>query len=302
MLIDHNIFNKFFYIYNAINLDNYPIRDNVQENNIICFVGSITPAKGFHVLAKQWPKIKKKIPDAKLYVIGSGNLYDRNQRLGKFSIAESTYEKTFINYLTDRNGAISSDVKFFGVLDNNLKIEVMNKAKVGVVNPTARGETFCISAIEFEALDIPVVSRKKWTFKRISIKGRNILIGDNVILEGGVKINSKGYKIRIGDNTFINSDVLIRPNTFIGQNVSVGQQVLFLSDTHIIGTGQRRAGESIFPKISIGDGCWIGARVTVLGGVTIGEGTVISAGSVVNKNCKSNSLYAGVPPKFIKKI
>jgi len=179
MLIDHNIFNKSFYIYNAINLDNYPIRDNVQENNIICFVGSITPAKGFHVLAKQWPKIKKKIPDAKLYVIGSGNLYDRNQRLGKFSIAESNYEKTFINYLTDRNGAISSDVKFFGVLDNNLKIEVMNKAKVGVVNPTARGETFCISAIEFEAFDIPVVSRKKNGLLDTVVNGKTGILSSN---------------------------------------------------------------------------------------------------------------------------
>lgn len=179
------------------------------------------------------------------------------------------------------------------------KMKVIKKIRIKFLNFSIYVNTF-LYKLFCSPYNIKI--GKKCTFKRISIKGRNILIGDNVILEGGVKINSKGYKIRIGDNTFINSDVLIRPNTFIGQNVSVGQQVLFLSDTHIIGTSQRRAGESIFPKISIGDGCWIGARVTVLGGVTIGEGTVIAAGSVVNKNCKSNSLYAGVPAKFIKKI
>ena len=70
-----------------------------------------------------------------------------------------------------------------------------------------------------------------------------------------------------------------------------------MSDTHEIGDSSRRAGASKYPSINIGDGCWIGANSLILGGFTIGEGTIIAAGSVVIKNCEPNSLYAGVPGK-----
>lgn len=75
-----------------------------------------------------------------------------------------------------------------------------------------------------------------------------------------------------------------------------------MTDTHKIANSNRRAGESQFLPINIGDGCWIGAGSTILGGVTIGKGTIIGAGSVVNKDCEANSLYAGVPAKFIKRL
>lgn len=55
-------------------------------------------------------------------------------------------------------------------------------------------------------------------------------------------------------------------------------------------------------KIDIGSNCWIGANSTILKGVTIGDNSVISAHSLVNKSVTMNSLYAGVPAKFIKNI
>ena len=54
--------------------------------------------------------------------------------------------------------------------------------------------------------------------------------------------------------------------------------------------------------IVIGDGCWIGANVTVLPGVTIGRGSVIGAGSVVNKDIPPDCLAVGVPCRVIRKI
>lgn len=54
--------------------------------------------------------------------------------------------------------------------------------------------------------------------------------------------------------------------------------------------------------IHIGNNCWIGAKVTVLDGVTIGEGCVIAAGSVVTKNIPSFSVAGGVPVRIIKRI
>lgn len=106
----------------------------------------------------------------------------------------------------------------------------------------------------------------------------------------------------IGDGTYINQRCLIRPNTTIGKNVSVGPDVMFMTDTHEIGPSQRRAGANLFPPIVVGDGCWIGARTTILGNVTIGHGTVIAAGSLVNKDCEANAVYAGVPARLIKRL
>ena len=54
-------------------------------------------------------------------------------------------------------------------------------------------------------------------------------------------------------------------------------------------------------EIIIGPGCWFGAGVTVLGGVKIGKGCIIGAGSVVNKDIPDFSIVAGVPARIIKK-
>lgn len=56
-----------------------------------------------------------------------------------------------------------------------------------------------------------------------------------------------------------------------------------------------------FPTL-IKDGCWVGANVTIIPGVTIGEGCIIAAGAVVTKNCEPDGLYAGVPAKRIKDL
>lgn len=65
----------------------------------------------------------------------------------------------------------------------------------------------------------------------------------------------------------------------------------------IIGGGE----EYTFPTL-IKDGCWVGANVTIIPGVTIGEGCIIAAGAVVTKNCEPDGLYAGVPAKRIKDL
>lgn len=133
-----------------------------------------------------------------------------------------------------------------------------------------------------------------------------------LIQGGNLNISRRGYierpkQVRFGKDVFINkfyqfhtgcSDATIT----IGDNVWVGMDVCFVCSTHEIGDKRQRAGKSLYKDIVVGKGCWIGARTTILPGVTIGEGCIIAAGSIVTKDIPANTLYGGVPAKFIKNL
>lgn len=158
--IDSNLIQKSTYIYNMLNTKKKNVTRNISSKSVT-YVGSLVPAKGFHKLAKIWNSIHKKVPDAELYVIGTGKVYNRNASLGKYGIAQADYENKFMKYLTDANGEIIPAVHFLGLLGEE-KDDIFLKTMVGVVNPTALTETFCMSAVEMELMKIPVISRKKW--------------------------------------------------------------------------------------------------------------------------------------------
>ncbi|MGO4994965.1 acyltransferase [Jeotgalibaca porci] len=111
-------------------------------------------------------------------------------------------------------------------------------------------------------------------------------------------------KVKIGKGTFVNYNCFFDNNAeiVIGDNCSIAMNVLFCTSSHETSDSARRAGKVISGPINVGDGCWIGVKSTILPGVNIGEGCVIAAGSVVTKDCKPNSLYAGVPAKFVKDL
>ena len=71
----------------------------------------------------------------------------------------------------------------------------------------------------------------------------------------------------------------------------------FICLSHFIGDSNKRAGKNIYSNIHVGKGSWIGANVTVLPGVSIGNGCIVAAGSVVISDCEDNCLYAGNPAK-----
>ena len=89
----------------------------------------------------------------------------------------------------------------------------------------------------------------------------------------------------------------------LGRDVGVATGVLFLTSTHAIGDQRRRAHPGLVSQpITVGDGCWIGARATILPGVQIGPGCVIGAGAVVAKDCDANGLYVGVPARRLRDL
>ncbi|MDZ7891010.1 MAG: DapH/DapD/GlmU-related protein [Rhodoferax sp.] len=69
-----------------------------------------------------------------------------------------------------------------------------------------------------------------------------------------------------------------------------------------MGTSERRAGNGTAKSITIGNGCWIGAKSIILGGVSVGPGSVVAAGSIVTRDVPANVLVAGVPAKIKKSL
>ncbi len=88
----------------------------------------------------------------------------------------------------------------------------------------------------------------------------------------------------------------------IGDKVGIGPQVMMLTTTHEIGGSNRRSLARLRLPITIGSGCWIGARCTILPGITIGAGSIVAAGALVNRDVPPNTLVAGVPARVVKQL
>jgi maltose O-acetyltransferase len=88
----------------------------------------------------------------------------------------------------------------------------------------------------------------------------------------------------------------------IGNLVAIGPQVLILTTTHQLGPAEYRCAERVQLPVKIEDGVWIGARATILPGVTIGSGSVVAAGALVNRDVPPNTLVAGVPAQVVKAL
>ncbi|MGH2855905.1 MAG: acyltransferase [Solirubrobacteraceae bacterium] len=110
--------------------------------------------------------------------------------------------------------------------------------------------------------------------------------------------------VSFGDRTWVNFGVTFNATAPIevGDDVQIAHGTVLTTATHGPGDAHRRAGASRNEPIRIGDGCWLGAGVMVLPGVTIGRGCVIAAGAVVTRDCDPDGLYAGVPAKRVRDL
>ncbi|MCZ3367509.1 MULTISPECIES: acyltransferase [Methanobacterium] len=127
-----------------------------------------------------------------------------------------------------------------------------------------------------------------------------------------MEINTKGIspgvfmgssKVSIGYETFVNYNCFFDAffPIIIGNSCLIAMEVMFCTSTHNLDNNGKFKEATGMP-INVGDNCWIGARTTILPGVTIGNGCIIAAGSLVNKDCDANCLYAGIPARKIKKL
>jgi maltose O-acetyltransferase len=140
-------------------------------------------------------------------------------------------------------------------------------------------------------------SRCFW-FKRICLNLADVDVGENVSMCGRGWIYGRG-QLCIEADTWLSPGVIFHTHLDapikIGSNCDIGPSVEFIPGGHMIGPASRRAGTGTAKSILIHDGCWIGAGSRILGGVTIGPGAIVAAGSVVIRSVPANVLVAGVP-------
>ena len=113
-----------------------------------------------------------------------------------------------------------------------------------------------------------------------------------------------GYRIRVGARTFVNYGLVALDvaSIAIGDDVQIGPNVQLLTPTHPIEPDARRAKWEAAEPIAIQGNVWLGGGVIVLPGVTIGENTVVGAGSIVTKDLPPNVVAAGNPARVIRSL
>ena len=113
-----------------------------------------------------------------------------------------------------------------------------------------------------------------------------------------------GYNTTLGDNFFlnVNGKLMDSGKITIGNNVFIAPNVCIITEEHAMDVEQRIQGLEYTHPVTSGDNVWICAGALVLPGVTIGEGSVIGAGSVVTKDIPAHCLAVGNPCKVIRKL
>lgn len=108
----------------------------------------------------------------------------------------------------------------------------------------------------------------------------------------------------LGPGGYVNRGVFVENSApvTVGAHSGLGIGSMLVTVTHALGPHEARMGPWTAEPIVIGDGCWVGARATILGGVTIGDGVVVAAGAVVTSDCEADGLYAGVPARRVREL
>jgi acetyltransferase-like isoleucine patch superfamily enzyme len=122
--------------------------------------------------------------------------------------------------------------------------------------------------------------------KHSSIEGR-LILGDRVVISTGVNVRAAGGTIRIGAGTAISQNSVI-----VAANHGVRAGIPYLNTTW----DETRTG------IDIGANVWVGAGCVILPGTTIGDNSLIAAGSVVNGSVPANEVWGGTPARKIKSL
>lgn len=144
---------------------------------------------------------------------------------------------------------------------------------------------------------------KKFVFELLPSSGfRNHLVKKNLSLDHNSFYIGRNFKcstkhFKLGAHSFINHEFSCygKGNLEIGKYTQIAPCVKVMLGSHEINNMKPISGD-----VTIGDKCWIGANVTILPGVKIGDGAVIGANSLVNQDIPPNVIAVGAPAKVLK--
>ena len=143
--------------------------------------------------------------------------------------------------------------------------------------------------------------KKNFEKKRRLLNSVGFEIGEGTQIVGPIFCTGK---LVVGKDCWIGRDFTVDGNgtVTIGDRCDIGPNVSFQTGGHEISSHSRRAGEGCNKEITVGDGCWIAAKSTVLGGVTIGDGCVVAACACVAADVNEDTLVGGVPAREIRRL
>lgn len=127
--------------------------------------------------------------------------------------------------------------------------------------------------------------------------------GENSLLEAPMQVDY-GYNVHWGNNSFANYNLVLLDTCpiHVGDYVLIGPDVKIYAATHPTDPQIRLDGPELGKPIRIGNNVWIGGNSTLVAGVTIGDNSVIGAGSVVVKDIPANVVAVGNPCRVIKQL
>ena len=128
--------------------------------------------------------------------------------------------------------------------------------------------------------------------------------GTGINIETPIHCNGGGKHLDVGNNVYINFSLTCVDDEWIhiGDGTMFGPNVTLITASHPLDPRLRAQGLQRNLPISIGKNCWISSGVTVFQGVSIGDNSVIGAGSIVTHDIPANVLAYGIPCKVIRSL
>lgn len=128
--------------------------------------------------------------------------------------------------------------------------------------------------------------------------------GEGNYIEPPLHANWAGHHVHFGNHIYANFNLTLVDDThiYVGDHTMIGPNVIIATGGHPILPPLREQGYQYNLPVHIGRNCWLGAGVIILPGVTIGDNTVVGAGSVVTKDLPANVVAVGNPCRVLREI
>ena len=170
----------------------------------------------------------------------------------------------------------------------------------GADEEIAREQTLCLDRLYDYNMTRPTQPEQR----KALLKEMFAEIGEDCYIEPPLHANWGGKFVHLGSNVYANFNLTLVDDThiYIGDRTKLGPNVVIATAGHPIVPELRMQGLQFNMPVHIGKNCWLGSGVLVMPGVTIGDNSVIGAGSVVTRDIPANVVAVGNPCKVLRPI